>query len=101
MRYALTILFVVCLTVAHATHIVGGELFYDFLGKTANGKDRYRITLRIYRDCLNGVAAFDGLSNGTSDKVPALITVREVGTGIVTGVYDIGTPTVVFKVSQL
>ncbi len=95
MRSALTIFFVVCMYFAHATHIVGGELFYDFLGKTANGKDRYRITLRIYRDCLNGVAMFDGVANAYGEKVAALITVREVGTGIVTGVYDIGTPTIV------
>lgn len=31
---------------AQATHIVGGELFYDCLGG-----NNYRITLKIYRDC--------------------------------------------------
>src|ERR1700741_5634467 len=29
-----------------ATHIVGGEIYYDCLGS-----DNYRITLKIYRDC--------------------------------------------------
>jgi gliding motility-associated-like protein len=29
-----------------ATHIIGGEIFYDHLGG-----DQYRVTLKIYRDC--------------------------------------------------
>lgn len=41
---------VICLLVfclkSRATHIVGGEIFYDCLGG-----DNYRITLKIYRDC--------------------------------------------------
>jgi len=80
---------------AQATHIVGGEIYYDFLGKTSDGKDRYRITLKIYRDCLNGLAMFDGVPTQRGEIVPAFLTVREVGSGILTGVYNIGTPTVV------
>lgn len=30
----------------HATHIVGGEIYYDCLGG-----DNYRITVKVYRDC--------------------------------------------------
>ncbi len=37
-----------------ATHIVGGEIYYDCLGN-----NNYRITLKLYRDCLNGQAAYD------------------------------------------
>jgi len=37
-----------------ATHIVGGEIFYDFLGGTS-----YRITLKLYRDCGPGNAQYD------------------------------------------
>lgn len=37
-----------------ATHIVGGEIYYDCLGN-----NDYRITLKLYRDCINGVAAYD------------------------------------------
>jgi gliding motility-associated-like protein len=37
-----------------ATHIIGGEIFYDCLGN-----NRFRITLKVYRDCLNGQAPFD------------------------------------------
>jgi gliding motility-associated-like protein len=37
-----------------ATHIIGGEIFYE---KLANND--YRITIKIYRDCYNGVPWFD------------------------------------------
>ena len=37
-----------------ASHIVGGEMNYKYLG---NGK--YKITLTVYRDCFNGRAPFD------------------------------------------
>ena len=37
-----------------STHLVGGEIFYDCLGG-----NNYRITLKLYRDCINGVAPYD------------------------------------------
>ncbi len=37
-----------------ATHIIGGEIFYQCLGN-----DTYKITLKIYRDCIHGLAPFD------------------------------------------
>ena len=37
-----------------ATHIVGGEIYYDCLGN-----NDYKITLKIYRDCFNGAAPYD------------------------------------------
>lgn len=37
-----------------ATHIVGGEIYYDCLGG-----NNYRITLKLYRDCFNGLAPYD------------------------------------------
>lgn len=43
----------------HAAHIVGGEMTYRCLG----GGD-YEITLRVFRDCQAGGAAFDGPGNG-------------------------------------
>ncbi len=39
---------------AAATHIVGGELNYQYLGNNV-----YRIWLTVYRDCYNGVPPFD------------------------------------------
>ena len=37
-----------------ATHIVGGEIYYDNLGG-----NNYRITLKLYRDCFLGLAPYD------------------------------------------
>jgi gliding motility-associated-like protein len=71
-----------------ATHIVGGELIYDFLGKNNGGDDVYRLTLKIYRDCGPGTAQFEGISNS-----PAEITVWDASAQMV-GIYDIGIPVV-------
>lgn len=37
-----------------ATHIVGGEIYYDCLGG-----NNYKITLKLYRDCYTGLASYD------------------------------------------
>jgi gliding motility-associated-like protein len=37
-----------------AEHLVGGEIWYDYLGN-----NRYRVTLRIYRDCNSSGATLD------------------------------------------
>ena len=39
---------------ARASHLVGGELSYRCLGG-----NNYEVTLKIYRDCINGQAPFD------------------------------------------
>lgn len=67
MKRILTLIILLsCLQVSRATHIIGGELYYDCLGGNT-----YRITLKIYRDCYLGQAPFDD---------PAKITVW-TGTG--------------------
>jgi gliding motility-associated-like protein len=38
----------------YATHIVGGEMNYEYIGN-----DQYIIRLTVYRDCLNGAADYD------------------------------------------
>jgi len=38
--------------VAEARHIAGGEMSYEYLGPGSGSNLRYRITLRLYRDCL-------------------------------------------------
>ena len=43
-----------CTYQAKATHIVGGEIYYTCLGN-----NQYQITLKVYRDCINGQAPFD------------------------------------------
>lgn len=54
---------------ASATHIVGGELVYTYLGAS-----QYEVTLIVYRDCLSGQAAFDD---------PASIGVFDAGNSLV------------------
>ncbi|MEM9847135.1 MAG: PKD domain-containing protein [Bacteroidota bacterium] len=50
------------LSEGHAAHIIGGEISYECLGKTPRGDaNRYRITMKIYRDCLGGGADFDSV----------------------------------------
>ncbi|CAN5249340.1 hypothetical protein BH09BAC5_BH09BAC5_20080 [soil metagenome] len=44
-----------CSIIANATHIVGGSLTYQHLGGAS-----YRVTLKMYRDCRPGSAAFPG-----------------------------------------
>lgn len=41
-----------------ATHIVGGEMYYQCLGNNS-----YKITLKVYRDCYNGQAQLDDPGN--------------------------------------
>lgn len=55
-RFFLLIYLFFCINLSHveATHIVGGELNYECLGN-----NNYKIRLKIYRDCLTGVAPFD------------------------------------------
>jgi len=55
-RFFLLIIFILSVfsKQASATHIVGGELSYEYLGNS-----QYAISLIIYRDCLSGQAAFD------------------------------------------
>lgn len=48
------LLFLLAFRLAEATHIVGGEIYYDYLGN-----NNYRITMKVYRDCINGVPPFD------------------------------------------
>lgn len=51
-----------------ATHIVGGEIYYDCLGN-----DNYRITLKVYRDCSANN------TNGTPFDNPAPIAIYRGG----------------------
>jgi gliding motility-associated-like protein len=47
-------LLMICTGTVRATHIVGGEIYYDY-----QGGDNYRITLKVYRDCYNGQPPYD------------------------------------------
>lgn len=54
---------------ARASHIVGGEIFYDDLGG-----GNYKITLKVYRDC----------TSGTPLDNPAFITIFDASNNVVT-----------------
>src|SRR5689334_5849203 len=56
-----------------ATHIVGGELNYHYLGN-----NEYQVRLIVYRDCFNGQAPFDnpasiGIFNSANQLVQNLL----------------------------
>lgn len=62
-------LFIFIAGYASASHIVGGEMYYEFLGN-----DQYKITLVVYRDCFNGQAPYDaeaslGIFNSNGDLI--------------------------------
>lgn len=45
---------------SEARHIAGGEMSYEYLGDGSQaGSGRYRITLRLYRDCQSTGSALD------------------------------------------
>lgn len=52
-----------------STHIVGGEIYYDNLGG-----NNYRITMKVYRDCINGIPPFDN---------PAFMTIFDASNNVV------------------
>lgn len=55
----LPVLLVIASFSAHATHLVGGYMSYDFLDTTNNGNYIYKITLNVFRDCKQESLEFD------------------------------------------
>jgi gliding motility-associated-like protein len=47
-----------CTARVQASHIVGGEIYYECIGN-----NNYLVTLKVYRDCYNGQAPFDNPAN--------------------------------------
>lgn len=47
--------FIVGLQPVRATHLVGGEFYYRYIGTDGLGNNIYDITLYIYQDCLTGL----------------------------------------------
>ena len=54
-KIVLAILLAGLMQKASATHIVGGEVMYQYLS-TSNGLKNYRVTMYLYIDCINGAA---------------------------------------------
>ena len=86
-----------------ATHIVGGEMNYMWLGN-----DNYEITLTVYRDCYNGQAAFDnpafiGIYDGNGnlvDNISAFITWQQPVANIINSPCLIPPTNICYEVAQ-
>ena len=77
-RYLLLLLVFACCHRANATHIVGGDLGYQYLGETApgTGEYRYKLILRLFVNC------------GPSSSYPSVIDILgSESTGLPVGVY--------------
>lgn len=62
----------------YATHLVGGSMSYEYLGLQNNGRYRYRVTVKMYRDCAASSVQFDpnidiGVYNNNSQRTLAQI----------------------------
>ncbi len=65
----LFLLLICCSVVSFATHIAGGELFYERIGAgTAPNTDKYRITMRLFRQC-NSTGGTGAALAGESPKI--------------------------------
>ncbi len=78
----ITVFFVGLSLRGNATHIVGGELNYHYLGNNI-----YRLSLTVYRDCYNGVPPFDnpaslGVFNALTNQFirEKLFTLQDIDT---------------------
>jgi gliding motility-associated-like protein len=70
MKKLLVILFVIFAVPSFARHIVGGEIYYEYLRPgTVPGTSVYKITLRLFRDSTTGGAILDATADiGIFDK---------------------------------
>jgi gliding motility-associated-like protein len=71
-----------------ASHIVGGEIFYDRINDSI-----YKVTLKLYRDCFNGQAPLPGVYDGSSPFTPAILSVYTRDSMLV-DTFDIGAPVI-------
>src|SRR4051812_16877879 len=63
-KLGLSVLIVVLHFQSFATHIVGGDITLKYLNPNI-----FQVTLRFYRDCLSGTAAFDNpITLGVYDR---------------------------------
>lgn len=71
----LLILFAVQPFRLNATHIIGGEVYYDCLGN-----NQFKITLKLYRDCYLGQAPYDDPANvAIYNSQGGLVTLVQMG----------------------
>lgn len=71
------VLFLFIASLCKATHIVGGEVFYQYISSDGNGNSTYKVSLRLFRDCL--VQCGEG-TNVACLPAQTIIAVYETGT---------------------
>lgn len=71
-KFFLFILLSMASFAVRGTHIVGGELYYKYLGN-----NQYQLQLTVYRDCYNGVPPFD---------FPAYVAVWDASNNLITSI---------------
>lgn len=69
LKYWACVVFCLVLNYSKATHIVGGEIYYDNLGN-----NDYKIHMKVYRDCFNGIPPLDN---------PAFVTIYDASKNVV------------------
>lgn len=73
------LLFIFTLNPCKATHIVGGEMNYKWIGfDVPSGKNIYQIRLTMYRDCYVGVPPFDN---------PAIMGIFDINNNFIDSVW--------------
>lgn len=83
---SLGFLLCICSTTSFGSHLVGGEMTYRCLGNNT-----YEISLRVYRDCQNGVAPFDSIAD---------INIFDVNNNLVTTLNVVKSPTIGLSVDS-
>ena len=82
LRHSILIFFMLCASHVFATHIIGGEITYKYLGN-----NNYKITLKVYRDCNTGQAPFDDPAVlGVFNSANSLIKTINLGNPAITQV---------------
>ncbi len=73
-KHIILSLLLCCIAVStQATHLVGGSMSYEYVGRLGNGNFQYRVTLKVYRDCAASQVEFDdiislGAYNATNNR---------------------------------
>ncbi|MDQ2752349.1 MAG: PKD domain-containing protein [Bacteroidota bacterium] len=75
------VLFLFIANLCRATHIVGGEVFYQYISSDGSGNSTYKVSMRLFRDCL--VQCGDG-TNVACLPAQTVIAVYENGTNTFT-----------------
>ena len=59
-KHIILLLTLSCIALStQATHLVGGSMSYQYVGRLGNGNFQYRVTLKVYRDCQASSVEFD------------------------------------------